>query len=395
MSNWGRIGVIGFACLASCVLPESRLGRAPSSLSRELERVERRDAPEEILTWVAAEISRARRPEDRALLELARARALTQQQRSHRAELAFDAAWRQIAPRRHALASEIHTSWGDARLAAADPEGAVEHYAVALDCSGVSGQARERLMASLVLAHEAAGNKGTARVWGRRLGEREVVAISNARARLQLVDKGLVRDAPGLTPRYVHPGTGASRVLPEIHRRSEWRANPSSSNVRPMGRITRLTVHHSAMPVPRPGDEARHLREIQSFHKQDRGWADVGYHVLIDPSGGVWEGREWQRQGAHAAGDNNIGNLGICLLGDFTKHGVPARQLASLHSVLDRVRGSYGIATSEVYTHREFKSTECPGPRLQSAVNAYRRSARDTRSLQSSSTSPSVRRKSS
>ncbi len=52
---------------------------------------------------------------------------------------------------------------------------------------------------------------------------------------------------------------------------------------------------------------ASYVRGIQNFHIDDRGWADIGYHFLVGENGKVYEGRGWDRQGAHSPGFNNDG----------------------------------------------------------------------------------------
>jgi N-acetylmuramoyl-L-alanine amidase len=47
------------------------------------------------------------------------------------------------------------------------------------------------------------------------------------------------------------------------------------------------------------------VRAIQYFHQHDRGWVDIGYHFLVGENGKVYEGRGWDRQGAHSPGWNN------------------------------------------------------------------------------------------
>ena len=50
---------------------------------------------------------------------------------------------------------------------------------------------------------------------------------------------------------------------------------------------------------------SRYVKGIQNFHLDDRKWADIGYHFLVGENGKVYEGRGWDRQGAHAPGFNN------------------------------------------------------------------------------------------
>jgi len=144
----------------------------------------------------------------------------------------------------------------------------------------------------------------------------------------------------------------------------------------------RITVHHSAeIKLPdgtrETGDAVAVLRFIEKAHIQGIGknepFACIGYHFIIASDGTVYEGRPLQYQGAHATGDNNKGNIGICLLGDFDKHQVPAAQKKSLVEVLDRLCLAYGIKPSKstVLCHKDFRTTECPGKFLEPVVREY------------------------
>jgi N-acetyl-anhydromuramyl-L-alanine amidase AmpD len=85
-----------------------------------------------------------------------------------------------------------------------------------------------------------------------------------------------------------------------------------------------------------------------------------------------------QFQGAHATGDNNIGNIGICLLGAFDRHQVPTVQRQRLIEVLNRLCASYAITPSRstVLCHKDFKPTACPGRYLEPIVRSYSNGAR-------------------
>ena len=168
--------------------------------------------------------------------------------------------------------------------------------------------------------------------------------------------------------------------------RSKWANEPILlDRVTPMGRKPfRLTVHHSSsVSLPdgtrENGDPVKVLREIEDSHKQGRGknepFACIGYHFVIGADGRVYEGRPLAYQGAHATGDNNVGNIGICLLGDFDRTPVPKIQRARLVEVLDRLCAEHNIvaSTSTVLCHKDFKSTDCPGRHLEPIVRAYAR----------------------
>ena len=173
------------------------------------------------------------------------------------------------------------------------------------------------------------------------------------------------------------PGAGTLK----IHTRREWGARPAdTSRTRPMGRVYRVTIHHSGFPCPDASWRAvkGQIRAIQRNHKHKytngEGWADVGYHFFVDPAGGVWEGRSLRYQGAHAGNHVlNRGNIGICLLGNFQDHPPTPAQMKALERLLRHLMKKYRIPASRIYTHRELKSTACPGRYAQAAINRLRR----------------------
>jgi hypothetical protein len=146
------------------------------------------------------------------------------------------------------------------------------------------------------------------------------------------------------------------------------------------GAYTRITVHHSADPTPieLDGSQAKTfeaVREIQKAHMngQDTHYGDIGYHFVIDPYGRLIEGRDLRYQGAHAGGDNNLQNVGICLIGNFDKEQPTKAALETLERELDALRKRYNISKMRVYGHRELKSTDCPGDHLMRWVERYRK----------------------
>jgi len=76
--------------------------------------------------------------------------------------------------------------------------------------------------------------------------------------------------------------------------------------------ITRITVHHDGMDTfssTSQADAAHRIELIREAHVNQRKFADIGYHYIIDPGGRVWEGRNVRFQGAHVQ-DNNEGQPG-------------------------------------------------------------------------------------
>ncbi len=172
-----------------------------------------------------------------------------------------------------------------------------------------------------------------------------------------------------------------SVLAPEILNRSVWgakRIKQAGAPVR-MTRPWRITLHHAASPeIPPTSMSAAtaQMRSYQKFHQDNRGWADIGYHYLIDGSGRIWQGRDLKWQGAHAGNkDLNRGNIGICLMGNFVKRDPTPSQKKSLKRLLSWLCESHKIHPHFVSSHRSMlrdvpkKSTLCPGAHLESYLN--------------------------
>jgi N-acetylmuramoyl-L-alanine amidase len=186
----------------------------------------------------------------------------------------------------------------------------------------------------------------------------------------------------------VHGGASPSAIasVPVIAR-SSWGAMPAHVEHmdRNEGGWRRITVHHSAEPNPPPLDgsvseSAAAVRSIQKAHMEgkDTHYGDIGYHFLIDPFGRVFQGREMMWRGAHAHGDNNIQNIGVCLIGNFEEERPTKAALDALRRMLDQLRKQYNIPRSAVVGHSDLWNTECPGRYLEPWVHEY---AHDTSSV--------------
>jgi N-acetylmuramoyl-L-alanine amidase len=166
--------------------------------------------------------------------------------------------------------------------------------------------------------------------------------------------------------------------------RSQWGAMPANTTHmdRNRGGWNRITVHHSAERVAPElngtiGESAAAVRSIQKAHMEGKetGYGDIGYHFVIDPYGNIFQGRDLAWQGAHAGGSNNVQNIGVCLIGNFDEEKPTKAALDRLRRLIDNLRSTWKIPRSQVFTHQELKSTECPGKYLQRWVESYRRTS--------------------
>lgn len=183
----------------------------------------------------------------------------------------------------------------------------------------------------------------------------------------------MVLDVPSSGPKYSAPSgaVGNVSVLPRRAWTSSGIARPSEAY--PMSGVSRITVHHSGVDSTGIGTQAQAARQIESIRKAhvSNGWADIGYHFIIDPQGRVWAGRPIDRQGAHVK-DENEHNLGVMVMGNFDRQMPTGAALDSLQSILAMQMRGYRVPLGRVYTHRELRPTACPGKNLQPRMIAMR-----------------------
>jgi peptidoglycan hydrolase-like amidase len=139
-------------------------------------------------------------------------------------------------------------------------------------------------------------------------------------------------------------------------------------------KIKLLVVHHTAQSLKsetRSGPEM--MRALYQYHAVNRGWGDIGYHYVIDSEGQIYEGKAGGDYivGGHAY-CNNVGTLGIALIGNFDELQPPQVQMQSLQWLLKNLADKYeidiskdtsyhGITLPPIVGHRQLLSTDCPG----------------------------------
>jgi hypothetical protein len=172
------------------------------------------------------------------------------------------------------------------------------------------------------------------------------------------------------------PAPAPAPALPEgVMARSIWsKGDPYYPNMTRMQTIQRITLHHdgmSAFTATSQQAAAERIEAIRRSHRNMPGWGDIGYHFVIDPAGRVWEARPLSWQGAHVK-DQNEGNIGICLLGNYELQRPNDTQLAAMERLIASQMKRYNIPLREVRTHKEMAATACPGKNLQPRLVAMR-----------------------
>lgn len=139
-----------------------------------------------------------------------------------------------------------------------------------------------------------------------------------------------------------------------------------------------IVVHHSALATAkdtRSGIER--MRSLYKYHAVGKGWGDIGYNYVIDHKGQIYEGRlGGERVVAGHAYCNNIGTVGVVLMGNFDIEQPTQEQARSLQWLISDIAGRYNIdlrkpvqfhgktLPSPVVSHRDLLSTACPGGTL-------------------------------
>ncbi len=179
--------------------------------------------------------------------------------------------------------------------------------------------------------------------------------------------------APAPTPANVFAEAPVAGVLP----RKNWtRHGITGRDISAMNGVDKITIHHEGWtPVTFTSAAAAYdrIENIRQIHTRDRGWADIGYHYIIDRAGRIIEGRPIQYQGAHVS-ENNPHNLGILVLGNFEQQKPSNAQVQSLGKFTKLMMQTHGVAARSVRTHQEINPTQCPGRTLQAHIDQLRRS---------------------
>jgi hypothetical protein len=106
------------------------------------------------------------------------------------------------------------------------------------------------------------------------------------------------------------------------------------------------------------------MRKMQMYHIESFGWADIGYNFVVGGDGGVYEGRGWDKIGAHAKGYNKV-SIGLNFIGTFIDVMPTAQQMRAAKLLFEEgVRLGKVQPNYRLIAHRQVSSTESPGLKL-------------------------------
>lgn len=151
-------------------------------------------------------------------------------------------------------------------------------------------------------------------------------------------------------------------------------------------KINKIIVHWSASPKNTTVDL------IKAWHLA-RGYKDIGYHrVILHPdsieeisilkwSDLVKKGRpfnddtfleDWEK-GAHTLYQNHD-SVGVCVIGS-PQYALHPLQREALDWTLSILTQRFSLAPRDVYAHKDFNATECPGNEICDALGEWKRKA--------------------
>ncbi|MGY1835204.1 N-acetylmuramoyl-L-alanine amidase [Blastococcus sp. SYSU DS0510] len=236
---------------------------------------------------------------------------------------------------------------------------------------------------------------GTAPYWtGPSSGvEVQVTAAGGEQPRdvqVELIDPGTSEADTALGASDAVGQAHAASAMPVVHSRAQWGADESIRFWDPeyAPTIKAATLHHTADANGYTADQVPAImRSIYAYHTKSRGWGDIGYNVIVDRFGRIFEGRHGGLSstvvGAHAGGFNT-GTFGVSMLGDYSKVDTPQAMLDSVAAIIAWKLDLYGVdpkgttqltsggGTSRfpagqvvtvptVFAHRDVTNTACPG----------------------------------
>lgn len=224
--------------------------------------------------------------------------------------------------------------------------------------------------------------------------------VATATTKTTAADASVARTASAAAA----PAAAAAGPTLSYVTRKQWGADESlrkcSIDISP-GRVQAMTVHHTAgatdySKAQVPGI----LRGILRYHTQTLGWCDIGYNMLIDKFGGVYQGRTGSHSesviGAHAAGFNTD-TFGVSVMGTYSSPapkaaidalgrlgawqaatwGYDPKSSVTLTSQGGdaKYRKGQKVTLPRIFAHRDTGYTECPGNGLYGQMAAIRSSA--------------------
>ena len=254
-------------------------------------------------------------------------------------------------------------------------------------------------------AEHASSRVATSAVWVGRATGYELRFPADATDRQVHLIQNSVRYVQQARVAAAAAAADAAPGMPSVHSRTEWGArapkiHPAIGN-RAEG-VRMVVVHHTAIPTNNytQAEVAEMVRGYQAYDMDVRHYDDLGYNVMIDKFGGIWEGRfgglDQNVVGAQAKGFNEV-SMGIAVIGNYVDVAAPQAVIDSVaalagwkltmegyrpDSTITLTAGEteghpahpFPLVLPRIVGHTDVGQTQCPG-RIWNALPEIRRKA--------------------
>lgn len=131
-------------------------------------------------------------------------------------------------------------------------------------------------------------------------------------------------------------------------------------------RITAVHLHHTWRPRQVDYRGLATIEGMWRFHTQENNWSDIAQHLTIDPEGGIWTGRSFNRPPVSAKGFNGVSSHGpfmIEMIGDFDegRESFADAQKETALRVLALLHIRHGLHPETLCFHNHMSGKTCPG----------------------------------
>ena len=133
--------------------------------------------------------------------------------------------------------------------------------------------------------------------------------------------------------------------------------------------ILRVDMHHTWHPSHADWAGMDTIERMRRCHVDERGFDDIAQHVTIAPDGGIWPGRDWNKDPASVGFGMNRNVFMFEAIGNFDRgfDRLEGRQLAAVIDVIDIVQRRFRLPVQALLFHREVPQTAkiCPGTSIE------------------------------
>jgi hypothetical protein len=165
----------------------------------------------------------------------------------------------------------------------------------------------------------------------------------------------------------------APPAAPRVVSVAEWGGTPADPALVKTHTITHITLHHMGETYPPGRDPLQYLRNLQTWSRNTKHWADIPYHYIVDLDGKLFEGRDIRYAGDTNTEYDPTGHALIEVVGNFEEVEPNQAQLDAVVDAMAWLAEKYDVPVERIAAHRDYSSkTVCPGKNLYRYVeNGY------------------------